>query len=119
MPACLLHNTLPGVDQNNDQVAIRRTRYHVAGILHVARRICNNEFSFWGRKIPVGYITSNALLTFGTKTVSQVGKGNFSGLCVLTLFFQLYELSDKDVLAFVKQAPDQRAFAVVHAPCSN
>ena len=72
--ARLLNDAFSSIYQNQRQTAGRSSCNHVAGILHVTRRICNDETSTRRSKVPIGNIDCDALLTFGPQPVGKLAK---------------------------------------------
>lgn len=114
MTAGLLHNALPGINEDDDQAGIRCTGDHITGVLYMARCISNNEFPFGGGKVPVGYIDRDALFAFGTEPVCEQGQIDGTVLFIAGLFFQGFELVGQDILAVVQQAADEGAFSIIY-----
>ena len=63
------HPTMPGVDEDNCHIEGRSPSCHIARVLLMSGAIGNDEFSFCGRKITVGNIDCDALLTFGFEAI--------------------------------------------------
>jgi hypothetical protein len=67
------------VYQDDGGIGGRCTRYHVAGVLLVSRRVGNNEFAFGRGEITIGHVNGNALFALGGKAVCQTGEvGRFA-----------------------------------------
>ena len=69
MAAGLFYNSFTGIYQYQSGCSRRGSRYHVSGILHVARRIGHNKLAFGRGKVAISYINGNALLTLGPQAV--------------------------------------------------
>ncbi len=64
-------HALPRIDQQHGEIAIRRAGRHVARVLHMARRIGDDELPPRGREIAIGDVDGDALLALGLKPVDQ------------------------------------------------
>ena len=73
---------------------------HVARVLLMARRICQNEFAFRRREIAVGDIDGDALLPFGAQAVGEQRKIDF------TAAYGLLQLVFISPARIVQQTPD-------------
>jgi hypothetical protein len=73
MSSGLGQHPLARIDQNDGQVGRRSPRNHIAGILLMAWRIRNDEFSLWGREISISHIDGDALFTLGLQSVGKEG----------------------------------------------
>ena len=71
VPPRLGQHATPRIDQQHGEVAIRRAGRHVARVLHVARRIGDDEFPPWRREIAIGDVDGDLLLAFGLQAVDQ------------------------------------------------
>ncbi len=87
----------------------------------MARAIGHDKLALFGAEEPVGHIDRDALLAFGSQSIDQQGEIDFRplGAYLLAVAFKRRQLVFEDHLAVVKQAPDQRRFAVVDAAAGN
>ena len=111
--AGLLQQALAGVDQDHGDVGGRRAGDHVAGVLHVARRVGDDELAPGGGEVAVGDVDGDALLALGPQAVGEQGQ---VGVLVAALDagpLHRGQLVLEDGLGVVQQPPDQRALAVV------
>ena len=113
VPAGLLGEALAGVDEHQAEVGGGGAGDHVAGVLHVARGVGDDELAAGRREVAVGHIDGDALLALGAQTVGQqrqvgvvVALGLAGGLDGL-------ELVGEDRLGVQQQPPDQGGLAVV------
>ena len=82
----------------------------------MARRVGDDEFALLGRKVTIGHIDGDPLFALGGEPVDQQGKVDVLPLRAdpFAIGCQRGELILEDHLAFIKQAPDERRFAVIH-----
>ena len=113
VPAGLLGEALAGVDQHQAEVGGGGAGDHVAGVLHVARGVGDDELAAGGREVAVGHVDRDALLALGAEPVGQqrevgvvVAPGDAGGLDGLELVLE-------DRLGVQQQPPDQGRLAVV------
>ena len=59
------------IHEDEGKVGGRSTGNHVAGVLHVSWRICNDEFTLGCSEVAVGNINGDALLAFVFKAVCE------------------------------------------------
>ena len=62
---------MTSVNEDNRQVACRRTGRHIASVLLVSWAVGNDELSFSGREISVGYVDRDALLSFRLQAICK------------------------------------------------
>ena len=110
-------HAVAGVDEDDRQLAGRRARDHVAGVLLVAGRVGDDELAPGRGEVPVGDVDGDALLALGLEPVGEqrqveVLAGVADGGGVL---LQRGEMILVDHLRVVQQPPDQRGLAVVDA----
>ena len=74
MPAGLFDDSLTGIDQHDGQIRCGGTRDHVAGVLHVAGGIGDDELATRGGEVAVGDVDGDALFAFGAQAVGEVGQ---------------------------------------------
>ena len=67
----LFDNAFARIYEDERKVGGRSTGNHVAGVLHVSWRICNDEFTLGCSKVAVGNINGDALLAFVFKAVCE------------------------------------------------
>ena len=90
-----------------------------AGVLGVAGRISDNKFPGWSRKIAIGDINRNALLTFGYQAIGEKRKVYRVQPAALRCCLNCRELISEQAFAVVEQTTNQRAFAVIYAARGN
>jgi hypothetical protein len=69
--ARLREHALTGIDQHDGKIGCRSARRHVAGVLHMARRVGDDKLALRRRKEPVGDIDGDALLALGLQAIDQ------------------------------------------------
>ena len=67
----LFDHAFASIHEDEGKVGGRSTGNHIAGVLHVSWRICNDEFTLWRSKVAVGNINGDALLAFVFKAVCE------------------------------------------------
>ena len=70
----LLGQALAGVDEHQAEVGGRGAGDHVAGVLHVARGVGDDELAGRRREVAVGDVDRDALLALGAQAVGQQGQ---------------------------------------------
>ena len=70
----LLDDALAGVDQHHGQVGRRVPGDHVAGVLHVAGGVGDDELAGGRGEVAVGHVDGDALLALGPQPVGQQGE---------------------------------------------
>ena len=113
----LRHDAVARVDENDREIRRRGAGRHVARVLLVTGRVCDDEFAFRGREITVRDVDRDALLAFRLESVSQQrGIEITAGRAVdFRVLLQRCELVLVDHLRVVQEATDERALAVVDA----
>ena len=71
MPFGLLDDPLPGIHKNNCHIRGGGPSHHVSGVLDMPGSIRDDELALGRCEITIGNVNSNALLSFGTQTISQ------------------------------------------------
>ena len=107
----LLDDAVARVDEHDREVGGRGARDHVARVLHVARRVGEDERAPRGREVAVGDVDRDALLALGAQAVGQAREVERAVAPA-----QVVELVVEDRLGVVQQAADQRRLAVVDRP---
>jgi hypothetical protein len=77
--------------------------------------IGDDESTARSGKVAVGNIDGDALLTFGTQTVGEVGKIDLATSGDFRLTLESIHLIFEDRLRIIEHTPDQRALAIVDA----
>ena len=87
----------------------------------MARGIRDDKLAMIRAEKTVGHIDGNALFALGGEAVYQQGKINIAALRaqLFGIFEQGGDLILKHQLGFIQHAPNQGAFAVVHAAAGN
>ena len=71
MTARLLEDPEPRVDEDERGVGRRRAGRHVACILHMTRRVGDDELPLLGREVPVRDVDRDALFALGGEAVGE------------------------------------------------
>ena len=114
--AGLFDHAVAGVDQDDGEFGGGGAGDHVAGVLHMAGGVGQDEPAAGRGEVAVGHVDGDALLAFGAQPVGQqrqvgcvlaaVGGGERDG----------FELVGEDRLGVVQEASDEGGLAVVDGP---
>src|SRR5690606_33355095 len=109
------------VYHDNGDIGGRCAGDHVARVLFMPGGVDHNELALVSGKEAVGHIDRNALLAFGRQAVDEQREvdGVALGAPFSGVGFDSGQLVFEQHLGFVKQAPDQGAFAVIDAAAGN
>ncbi len=113
VPARLLGEAVPGVDEHQAQVGGGGAGDHVAGVLHVARGVRDDELAVRGREVAVGHVDRDALLALRAQAVGQQGEVDVAVTLLLRGPLDRLELVGEDRLRVEEQSTDQGRLAVV------
>ena len=116
MPPRLLDHSVACIDQHDGKIRRARARHHIARVLHMARRVGNDELALWRRKISVCHVDGNSLLTLGTQAISEVGEIHLPAAGDIRRTLQHLHLILHDRFRIIKQPPNQRTLAVINRP---
>jgi len=113
----LLEHAVAGVDQDDREVAVRRAGRHVARVLHVPRRVGDDELALVGGEVAVRDVDRDALLALGLQAVDQQREVDLlAGRAVARgRLLRRREHVVVHRLRVVEQAADERRLAVVDA----
>ncbi len=116
VPPGLLHDALPGVDQDQGQVGRRGPGHHVARVLDVPGGVGDDELPARGREVPVRHVDRDALFPLGPQPIGQ--QSQIGVLVAARGADRLHrrELVLEDRLRVVEQPADERGLAVVDRP---
>ena len=109
----LLHDARAGVDEDQREIGGGGAGDHVAGVLHVAGRVRDDELPPRRREIAVGDIDGDALLALGAETVRQQCEVDVVEALLAAGALDRLELVLEDPFRVVEQPPDQGALPVV------
>jgi len=98
------------------EVGGRRTRDHVARVLHVARRVGDDELPTRGGEVAVRDVDRDALLALGAQAVGEKRQVGVVEAAVAARAFDRLELVLEDLLRLEQEPPDERALPVVDGP---
>ena len=117
MPPGLGQQAARRIDQHDGQVSHGGARGHVAGVLHMARAVGNQEAPACGLQVAPGHVDSDALFALGIKAVEQQRIVDLSAACTVAGAGtrQRIALVVRDAAGLVQEPADQRALAVVDA----
>ena len=77
MSSGLFYDSFASVHEDQGEAAGGGSSYHVAGVLKVTWRICNDEAPAGCGKVAVGDVDGYSLLTLRPQTVGEVGQVDF------------------------------------------
>ena len=97
-----------------ERFAVRRAGDHVARVLHMARRVGDDEFPSRRGEVAVGHINGDALFAFGAQAVGEIGEIDLAAAGDVGGAFQRLDLILHQRLRIVEQPADERGFAVVN-----
>jgi hypothetical protein len=115
VPAGLLDDAVPSVDEDDRQVGARCTRDRVARVLDVSRTVGDDEVATRRREVPVGDVDRDALFTLGAQPIGEQGEVDVVATPALAHRLDVLELVLEDRLRVVQQPPDEGRLAVVDA----
>ena len=114
VPAALFDDAIARVHKHDGEVRGRSARDHVAGVLHVAGRVGDDELAARRGEVAIGDVDGNALLALGAQAVGEVGQVDSAGAGDVGGAFERLELVLHEVFRVVKKAADEGGFAIVH-----
>ena len=97
-----------------ERLAVRGAGDHVARVLHVARRVGDDELAARRGEVAVGDVDRDALLALGAEAVGEVGEIDLAAAGDVGGAFQRLDLVLHQRLRIVEQPADERGLAVVH-----
>ena len=113
MAAALFLHALFAVDNQERRFSTCRAGNHILQKFLMARRINNHIVALSGRELNARGVNRDTLLLFFLEGIQQVGI--FKGLArIVCDFFDLVNGSLRQRIRIVKQAANDRGFAVVH-----
>ena len=115
VPARLLPDAVPRIDEEDRDVGGRGAGRHVARVLLVARGVGQDEFSARRREVAVGDVDRDSLFALGPQAVREQREVDRSGASVPRRRRHRVNLILVHTARVVQQASDQRALPVVHA----
>ena len=83
MAAGLLLEAGRGIDHHEGEICGGGAGGHVGGVLHVARAVGDDELALGRRRIPIGNIDRDALLTLRSEAVGHEGQVEITDAAVL------------------------------------
>ena len=113
VPAGLLHQTVPGIDEHDRQLCGRRAGHHVAGVLNVAGGVGDDELALGRGEVAVGDVDRDALLALGAQPVGHQRQVGVVVAAFLGGALNRRQLILHHRLGVEQQPPDQRRLAVV------
>ena len=114
MAAALLDDAQARIHQHDREIRGRGAGDHVAGVLHVAGRVGDDEFAARRGEVAVGDVDGDALLALGAKTVGEIGEIDLAAAGDVGGALERLELVFHQRLRIVEQPADERGLAVIH-----
>jgi hemin uptake protein HemP len=118
MKACRLDcvsTPLGGINEDDRQIRRRRARDHVARVLHVSRRVGDDELTAGRGEVAIRHVDRDLLLALGTQSIGEQSEVHVVLAELAAGALDGLELIFEDRLGVVEEAPDERALAVVDA----
>jgi len=109
----LIGRTALGVDQHDGDVSGRGAGDHVARVLHVPRRIGEDEAPSRRREVTPGDVDRDALLALGAQAVGHQGQLGAREAAPSTGLLDVIELVDQECLTVEEQSADERRLPVI------
>jgi hypothetical protein len=116
VPAGLVADAVPRVDEENRDIRRRRPGRHVARVLLVAGSVGQNPLAARRGEVPVRHVDGDALLALRLEPVREEREINRAGAAVPRRRGHRANLVLVDTARIVEQPPDERALPIVHAP---
>ena len=113
MPTGLLDHAVAGVDQQHDHIGGRGSGDRVAGVLHVARTVGQDELPCRRREVAVRDVDRDALFALGAQAVGQQGQIRAVQAPALAHLLDVVEGVGQHRVGVEQQPPDQGGLAVV------
>ena len=88
----LLDHAEPRIDEDDGHVRRARARDHVARVLHMPRRVGDDELPLRRGEVTVGDIDGDALLAFGAKAVGEIGEIDLAATGDVSGTFERFDL---------------------------
>ena len=112
--AGLFDNAMAGVDKKHHHLGGGHAGDCVAGVLHVAGGIGEDEGALIRGEVAVGHVDGNALLALGTQAVNKQGKVHAVEAAVGGGALHGLDLVREHGLGVIEQAADEGGLAVIN-----
>ncbi len=109
----LLDDPVAGIDEHDGQVGGGGAGDHVAGVLHMARGVGDDELALGRGEVAVGHVDGDALLALGPEAVGEEGQVDLVVAASDAGALDGLQLVFEDALGVVQQAADERGLAVI------
>ena len=114
VPPRLLDDAESRVHEHDGEVRHARAGDHVARVLHVPRRVRDDELAAWRGEVAVGHVNRDALLALGAEAVGEIGEIHLPAAGDVRAAFERLHLVLHDRFGIVQEPADERGLAVVH-----
>src|SRR5215831_10382579 len=115
VPMRLGEQALGGVHQNDRKIGRGGAGGHVARVLFVARRVRYDKLASRRAKVTVSDINGDSLFALGAQAIGQQRKIERPSRTVDLALLHRSDLVFVDGFRVMKQSPDQRGLAIIHA----
>ncbi len=109
----LFQDAVAGVGEDEGDVCGRGPGDHVAGVLHVARGVGQNEGAAGGGEVAVGDVDRDALLPLGAQPVGEQGQVEIVAAPQPGGLLDGLQLVLEDLFGVVEQPADECALPVI------
>ena len=110
----LFDDAVAGIEQQHDQLGGGHAGHGVAGVLHVAGGVGEDEGPLVGGEVAVGHVDGDALFALGAQAIDKQGEVHAVEAAVGGGALDGLELVHQDRLGVVEEAADEGGLAVVH-----
>ena len=96
------------------EVRGRGTGDHVAGVLHMSRRVRDDELPLGRGEVAIRHVNRDALFTLGAQAVGEVRQVDLPAAGDVGGTFERLQLVLHQILGIVQQPADERGLAIIH-----
>ena len=88
----LFDDALARIHEDDGKIRGRSAGDHVARVLHMPRRVGDDELAFWRGEVAIGHVNRDALLAFGAQAVGEIGQIDLSAAGDVGAPFERFDL---------------------------
>ncbi len=114
--AALLDDAGSSVHENDREVRGGRTRHHVARVLHMPRRIRDDELAARRCEVAIRHVDRNPLFPLSAESVGEIGQIDLSTAGDVSGALECLDLILHEGFRVVEQTANEGRLAVVDAP---